>query len=1085
MDSIISWFIRNHVAANFLMAAILVMGVASWFKLSKEIFPDTSIDTVMVRIPFPAATPEEVEKGVVVPIEEAIQDLDGIDRIRSTAAQGAGTVLAQVRDGYRLRDVMDDIKTRVDGIDSFPEEAEQPRYEEIFITAQVLSIAVSADTDERTLRELAEQVRDGLLVYEPPPGRGVAAAFRNLFGGPSARTAISRAQLAGTRPYELSIEVSEQTLRQYGLTFTEVTEAVRASSLDLPGGSVRTDAGEILLRTEARRYEPEEFADITVVTRPDGSVVRLGDIARIVDGFEEGTMEVGFNGRPTILINVYRTGNEDTIVVADAARRFIEEEAPRLVPPGVEFDIWKDDSQFLRDRLSLLMRNGLLGLLLVFLVLAMFLRPSLAALVALGIPVSFAGAIWLMPVTGISLNMISLFAFILVLGIVVDDAIIVGENVFRRMREGEEPRLAAERGTHEVGVVVIFGVVTTMVAFTPMLGVSGVSGKIWPNIPLVVIPVLLFSIIQSKLVLPAHLALLPKQDPDRRRGPVLRFQRSVSHGLERFVESVFRPLLARALRVRYLVVAGFVSVLLLSLSLLTLGFIKFEFFPNVEADVISAKVTLPQGVPVEATRQAVAQIEAAAAQLGRDFTDDRGQPIIVHTLATVGGQPFQTGFVLDGFPRGDHLGEVTLELVPAHRRSARSEELAAAWRRLTGEIAGAEELTFQTEAAGGGSAIELQIAGDDMEMIEAATARVKDALASYRGVIDISDSNRAGKQEIRLFIRPDAEALGLRLADVASQVRQGFYGDEVQRLQRDRDEVKVFVRYPEERRTSIADLENMRIRLRDGTEVPFSAVARAEYGRSYSTIERSDRRRMIQVNADIDRTENVNATEVTEDLEETVLQHLARDFPGTSYRFEGEQSDQRQSVEEIMAGFILAMIGMYMLLAVPLRSYLQPLIVMSVIPFGLIGAIAGHVLLGLDFSIMSLCGVVALAGVVVNDSLVLVDYVNRHQRDGHTVVSAATEAGAIRFRAILLTSLTTFAGLTPMLLETDIQARFLIPMAVSLAFGVLFATVITLILVPSLYLILEDFKRLVTRRRGVEQQHEPLAAAGSAGTAGD
>ncbi len=1079
MEGVINWFSKNHVAANFLMLLIFVLGVMTWPTMKKEIFPETSIDAILVSVPYPTATPEEVEKGIIVPIEEAIQDVDGIDSVRSVASQNVGSLTIEVGVGFNVRNVMDDVKTRVDAIQNFAEGAEEPILEELLIKAQVVSISVSSDTDEKSLREIAETVRTELLSYK------------------DGETEVTQAVLAGIREYEISIEVSEQTLRQYGLTFEMVANAVRRSSLDLPGGSVRTNAGEVLIRTEARRYTAKEFAPITVITRPDGSQVKLSDIATIRDGFEEDRVDSRFNGRPAIIISVFRVGNEDTLEIANTVKTFVNDVMPKRLPETVSLEIWRDDSLFLSGRLDLLARNGIFGLILVAVVLALFLRPSLALLVALGIPVSFAGAIWMMPYTGISINMISLFAFILVLGIVVDDAIVVGENVYSRMRKGEDPKLAAPRGTHEVGVVVIFGILTTAMAFTPMLGLSGVSGKIWPNIPLIVIPTLLFSLIQSKLILPSHLALLKPFDPDEKPGPIMKFQHFFSRGLEKFVEKYYRPLVHHALHARYLVLVAFISIFIIAAGAVGSGWINFKFFPEVEADVAVAKLKLSQGVAFEDTAAAVSRIEEMAFELNTHFKDKEGNGVIRHMLTSIGTQPFQVGFdTIGGMSTASNIGEVTLELQPAKNRDFLARDVVSKWRELVGEIPGTVELVFSTEAASGGNAIDLELVGSDMGQLEKAANEVKAALKVFKGVIDISDSNIEGKRELKLELKPGAEPLGLRLNDVATQVRQGFYGEEIQRLQRGKNEVKVFVRYPEEERKSLADLEQMKIRTADGSEVPFSEVATGRFSRAASSIQRTDQQRAIRITADVDKTLGTNANEVVQSLTKTgkpegyfarwaanikslirektgkdpvppgelgALVRIEQEYSGVRFAFQGEQKDQKQSVQEMMTKFFLALLGMYILMAVPLRSYIQPLIVMSVIPFGLVGAIAGHALLGFDLSIMSMCGIIALSGVVVNDSLVLVDYVNRKRAGGLSVREAAREAGAARFRPILLTSMTTFAGLTPMLLETDLQAKFLIPMAVSLSFGILFATVITLILVPCVYLILDDISQWVHR----------------------
>ena len=1050
------------------MLVILIMGLLTWMRLKKEIFPETAIDAIAISVPYPNASPEETETGVCIPIEEAIQDVDGIDRVTSTAAESAGAVVVEIKRNYDVRNIMDDIKTRIDAITTFAENTEEPVIEELLIRNQVLSVAVSAETDEKTLRALAERVRDGLLSYQPLEAVGFFEKFKRLFGR-GVDNPITQVELTGVRPYEISIEVSEVTLRSHQLTLGQVAEAVRRSSLDLPGGSVRTAAGEVLIRAQGKRYIDKEFLDIPVLTRPDGSELLLGEIATVIDGFEEVDQKSRFDSRSAIVVNVYRVGDEDTLRVADAVIEYIDQ-ARLTMPKGVALEMWFDQSYYLRGRMDLLARNGVIGLLLVFGVLALFLRPSLAFLVSVGIPVSFAGAVAMMPYTDISINMITLFAFILVLGIVVDDAIVVGENVYRRIRLGEDPHEASWRGTHEVGVVVIFGILTTVVAFMPMLGVSGVGGKIWRNIPWIVIPTLLFSLVQSKLILPSHMALLRKTDPKREFGPVMRLQRRISHGLEVFIQSYYRPLLRVALVHRYTLLASFAAVFIVVMSLVLSGWVKWQFFPEVEADMISAKVTMPKGVPFETTERAVLRIESAARELNEEFTKGDQKPLIRHMLASVGSHPFQTGFVVGGPPTDENLGEVTLELRDAQTREKSANELAARWRELTGPIPGTAELTFQSQAAGGGNAIDLLLRGDNLEKLQEAADLVKEKLSEYQGVIDIADSNRKGKRELKLKGRllPAGEALGLRVADVANQLRQAFYGDEVQRMQRGRDEVKVFVRYPKEERLSLENIEQMKVRTASGDEVPLPSVAEFELGRGYSTISRADRKRSVKITADVDKTK-ANAEQVVTKLQEEVLDRFPTLFPGIVWSFEGEQKNQRDDVKQIGIGFFLALIAMFVLMAIPLKSYIQPLIIMSVIPFGLVGAVVGHILMGANLSIMSMCGIVALAGVVVNDSLVLVDYVNRQRHDGVALEDAVREAGAIRFRPILLTSLTTFAGLTPMLLETDLQARFLIPMAISLGFGILFATVITLFLVPSVYLILEDVKRLFFKQELIDK----------------
>lgn len=1069
MEKAIKWFSGNHVAANFLMAAVLIAGFTAWFQLRKEVFPETSFDAVIISVPYPNATPDEVTNGVIIPIEEAISDVEGIKKVTSTGVRNLGTLTVQVETGYDTRDVMSDIQTRVDAIDNFAENAEEPVFEELVVNRQILSLAISADTDEASLREYADKIRDGLLSYVPPepkkedklkefmkaPGRGVQKFLKG-------QETIKKVEVASIRPYEISIEVPEKTLRKYNLTLQQVAAAVRTASLDLPSGSVKTDSGEVVVRAVGKKYRGDEFRKVVVKTLADGSSLTLGEIATVVDGFEDTELESAFNGKRAVVLHVFRVAEQDTLTIAELAKEYIGT-IEKL--PGVEISVWNDQSLILQARLDLLMRNIGVGLLLVLVVLALFLRPSLAFLVALGIPASFAGGLWLLPDLGISINMISAFAFILVLGIVVDDAIVVGENVYSRIQRGEHPRLASWKGTHEVGVVVIFGILTTMAAFTPMLGLSGVSGKIWPNIPLVVIPVLGFSLLQSKFVLPAHLALLKPHTDKPSKLWIFRLQRVVANGLERFVESVYRPFLGFSLRFRYVVWVAFVAMLVISANLVSSGWIPFQFFPKVEAEILSAKVEMPLGSPFKETEAVVKRLEEAARELGRTTQDDFGNSIIVNQLATAGMQPFQGDFS-PVTPTGTHLGEVTLELTAAKNRSFSSEQLKSMWQEIAGDIPGVASLSFKAETAAGGNAIDINLTSRDNEqLLKAANWATNKLRNEYRGVVDVSNSDRKGRDELIVRdLTPRGKALGFDLNMVMNQVRDAFYGNEVQRLQRGRDEVKVMVRFPEEERDSLGNLENMKLRTPTGEEVPLLEVVVPEFGRGPATITRVDRFRTISLKADVDIPGGYNANEIVAKYKEEVLDEIPRRFPGVRYSFEGEQSDQRDSIREMKIGFYGALLMMYVLMAIPLKSYVQPLIVMSVIPFGMVGAIAGHVFMGLNMSIMSMCGIVALAGVVVNDSLVLVDYVNRHRGDGRTIIEAARDAGARRFRPILLTSLTTFAGLMPMLLEDDMQAVFLIPMAVSLGFGILFATAITLILVPSLYVILEDFRGLFRRR---------------------
>jgi multidrug efflux pump subunit AcrB len=1039
MRGLIAWFARNGVAANLLLIVIVGGGLLTIPKLTREIFPSVSSDMVTVTIPYPGASPEEVEEGVCVPVEQELDGLDGVRRVTSTAVEGLGVVTVEAEPGADVRKLEEDIKTRVDAIDTFPENAETPVVQEVILRRQVLEVAIYGDADPRTLRELGEEVRDEITRL---PG-------------------ITYAVLTGVPPYEISIEVSEEALRRYRLTFDDVARAIRRSSLDLPGGAIRTPAGEILLRAKGQGYRGKDFERIVLLTRPDGTRVRLGDVARVVDGFAETDQEAHFDGERAAVIQVFRVGNQDAVRVARTVREYVQEARERM-PDGIRMDVWMDRSVYLKSRMDLLLRNGRIGFVLVFLLLALFLRFRLAFWVALGIPVSFLGAIWLLPALGVTINIISLFAFILVLGIVVDDAIVVGENVHRYQEQGLDPVRAAIRGTQEVSIPVIFGVLTTVAAFLPLMNVTGVMGKIWRMVPLIVVPTLLFSLMESQLVLPSHLTHMGRQrDGNRLSRAWRRFQTRFAEGLQRYVRRVYDPSLEWALRWRYLTIALFIAAFFITVGILGRGLVRFIFFPTVESDYVTAELRMPDGTPVEATRKALARIEEAALRLEQELEADGGE-VVRHVLTQVGDQPMKVARNWDkpggALFSGSNLGEVILELELAEHRKISSDEVVKRWRELVGGVPGAEELSFTASLVHVGEDINVQLSSRNVRDLVTAAAILKEKLAEYPGTMDIADSYRAGRDEIKLRIKPQGEALGLSLADLARQVRQAFYGEEVQRIQRGRDEIKVMVRYPEEARRTLASLQSMRIRLPDGTGIPFAAVAEARLGKGYALIQRADRKRILNVTANVDPTEG-DANAIVADIKATVLPDLIQRFPGLSYTMEGQQRMQAESMADLTRSFLLAILMIYALMAIPFRSYVQPFIVLSAVPFGFVGAVWGHVIMGKDLSIMSVVGLVALTGVVVNDSIVLVDFINRKRQEGIPLGQAVREAGVVRFRPILLTSLTTFAGLTPLLLEKSMQAQFLIPMAISLAFGVLFATFVSLVLVPCGYMVLEDVRR--------------------------
>ena len=1042
MKGVIGWFARNGVAANLILLVIVASGAIVLADLKQEIFPEFSLDVITVEVEYRGAAPQEVENAICVRVEEALQGLDGIKQMTSTANEGRGLVTLEVAAGYDVRRVLDEVKSSIDAIDTFPEDVEKPVVQEITSRFQVINVAVAGEADLLTLKRLGEQVRDEL----------------------TALPEISQAELLNAPPYEISIEVSEEALRRWGLTFDRVAAAVRQFSVDLPGGSVKTANGEILFRTKGQAFSGEDYARLPLLTRPDGTRIYLGDVARVIDGFEDLAVSARFDGKPAVMVKVFRVGDQNAISISAAVQAYVER-ASASAPSGIEIFTWHNSARYLESRVDLLVKNALTGLVLVFVVLALFLRLRLAFWVTLGIPVSFLGAIALMPTFGISINMVSLFSFILVLGIVVDDAIVVGENILTTQAQTGKGPSAAIRGTYEVLVPVTFGVLTTMAAFAPMLFVPGVMGKMMSVFPLIILPTLFFSLVESNLILPSHLAHRKRPPAGGKPSQIARLWNAcfdlLPNGLNWVIRQAYRPLLRVALNWRYLTLSLAFTMVLLTVGLIGSGAVRLVLFPVTESDNVVAFLTMPRDAPVESTRSGLAWLERTAAEVRREITAEGGSDPVLHVLTSVGEHPYR---VIQSGPmgstssaQGDYLGEVDLELVPSEQRTVSAEQIANRWREKVGQIAGAVEVSIEHDLVAGRKAIDLQLSGADLGEVREVAEIVKSKLAEYAGVFDISDTYRAGKPEIELALTAEGEALGLTLQGLGRQVRQGFFGEEAQRVQRNRDDVRVMVRYPLGDRRSLGDLERMRVRTPGGDEVPFSTVATGSMGRGPASITRIDRQRSINVQAEIDATVTTSG-QVIDALESQFLPNLMALHPGIVYSFEGDEAEFAESMEGLVKGFGVIMFVMYGMLAIPLKSYWKPVIILSAIPFGMVGAIWGHAILGMEVSFLSMCGMVALAGVVVNDALVMVAFINRNAQGRASLANAVRQAGEARFRAILLTSLTTAAGVTPLILEKSLQAQFLVPMAVALAAGVLFATAVTLVLVPALYLIMDDIR---------------------------
>jgi multidrug efflux pump subunit AcrB len=1030
-EGIIGWFARNPVAANLLMLIIMISGLVSYFGIQKRTFPEFESNMVQVTVPYLGAAPAEVEEGVIVKIEEAVADVEGIKEIRSTAAEGAGTVTIEILTGYDPAKALDDIKLRVDAIPNFPAETEKPVISEVLFEQQVIWATVYGDLDDRARKTLARQVRDELQLIPD----------------------VRKVNLVGDRDFEMAIELSESNLRKYGLTFDEVAQAVRRSSIDLPGGSVKTDAGDILLRAKGQAYTGGEFGDIVLRTNADGTRLRLSDVATIRDEFAETEDYALFAGKPSLSMSVIAADQGNDIEISEAVNAYVERKRATL-PAGAQLAVWGDSSFYLKDRLNMMVKNMLAGTFLVFLCLALFLRLKLAFWVALGIPICFLGALWLLPVGpfATNINLLSLFGFLLVLGIVVDDAIVIGESAYTETQEHGQSIDNVIRGAQKVAMPATFGVLTTIAAFAPLLFVEGNFAVFLTSVSWVVILCLMFSLIESKLILPAHLASMKplKAEP----GMVGRFQRRFSGGLERFITRRYQPLLIKAVERRGATVALFMASVILAIGLLAGEKVRFIFFPDVPSDFINANLRLADGSAPTVRDAALERMQSAIEQVESEYRAEFPEAetgLIKHTLVFTGG---------------DTGGTLLVELTKGETRSWDAYEITNRWRERVGEIAGAKELRIFASTNPGGRPIDFRLTSENYEQLELAAEELTRKLREYEGVFDVSSSFNSGAQEIQLKIKPEAESLGLSQVDLGRQVRQAFYGEEAQRIQRGKDEIRVMVRYPQTERRSLANLEQMRIRTPDGSEVPFATVAEAQIGTSYSRINRIDRKRSVRVQGDVDAT-ITSAEKVLPELRDTFLPELFAKYPGVSEVAGGSTTERAKATRQMTNAMIMAMFLIYALLAIPLKSYVQPLIIMSVIPFGIIGAVFGHWITGINFSLMSAFGVIALAGVVVNDSLVLTDFINRARReDGMSVEEAVVQSGVQRFRPVLLTSLTTFFGLVPILLERSLQAQFIIPMATSLAFGILFATVITLFLIPILYLMLFNVRERFRRRRG-------------------
>ncbi|MFP4475625.1 MAG: efflux RND transporter permease subunit [Desulfatibacillaceae bacterium] len=1039
MKQFLASFAKNRVFANIVFIVILFAGGLASFTMVREMFPQFSLDTISITVPYPGADPEEVEEGISQKIEEAIEGVEGIKQYTTRSEENVATAMIEVTEDYDVNEVLEKVRSKVNAIPTFPADAEEPIITEMTIRDAVIMLYLSGDMSERRLKEWAERIKDELNAFDR----------------------ISQVEIFGVRDYQVDIEVSEDRLRQYGLSFDEVTAAVRAGNLNMAGGTIRTDGEEIRLRTVERKYRGDEIGNIVVLAEPDGDLVTLDRVATVRDGFTEDPIRATMNGERSLLLQVYKTPEEDAVVISELVLDWLADKRKTL-PPGVTMDVLYDTTDMLRARIDLLVKNGIIGLALVFMLLYLVMDARLSFWVGMGIPISLSGALAILWGMGETINMISLFGLIMVLGIVVDDAIIVGESIFVHRKMGKPPLVAAVDGVSEVGMPVLAAVTTSVVAFLPLAYISGVMGKFIRILPTVVIACLAISLIECLLLLPAHLSELP--DPNRRerkRGRFLRIVGGVHNhferGLERFVDKVYQPFLKWALSWRYVFLCIAVSVLLLTLGLVRGGVIKFEVFPDIDGFVITSNIEFPAGTPPEVTAEAVDGVERALERMAAGVDTTSGKPLVKTQMSIVG----QTlGEMPDS---GPNLGAVQAILVDAEDRGIHSNDLLVKWEREVGEVVGAKSVVYSGLSAGPpGSDIEVWLMGRDLDDIISASEKLMARLGDFEGVYQIRSDYAPGKDEIRLTLKPEARVLGITAADLATQIHAGYYGEEALRIQRGREDVRIKVRYDEKHRGSLSSLYDVRIRTRDGREVPLSSVADFHYAPGYATITRTDGMRRVSVQGAVDQN-RANTQEIFGELKQDFFPGLMREHPGLRMSLEGQQKNARESLSSLKVSFPLAVFGILMIIATMFRSYPQPFIIILAVPFGIIGGVVGHLALGYDLSLMSVFGMVALTGVVVNDAIVLIERINENLAEGMRFKEAVVRGGMRRVRAILLTSVSTIFGLAPLIMETDLQAKFLIPMALSLAAGVAFATVLTLVLVPCLFVILNDIRRYLRR----------------------
>ena len=1025
-EGAIGYMARNSVAANLLMLVLLAGGIWTMFNIQKEVFPQFQLDYVEVNVTYPGAAPAEVEQGILLPIEEAVRGIQGIKEIVSTANEGSGNVTIELIAGTNRMKSFQEIDQAVSRIRTFPDDIEEPQVSLQDRQRDVLEISLYGNADIWTLRQLAERLRNRLL------------------SNPN----ITQVELGNVPDYVTHVEISRNKLREYNLTLGQVADILERSSRDVPAGAVETESGEILLRMKERKQWAEEFGNVTIVSSPSGAKVTLADIATITDGFEETGFHGQFNQKPAVSLSIYRVGDQSPLDIAEITNGILDE---FQLPPGIEYRIDSNRAEDYSERLSLLTENGILAIIIVMVILTLFLEYRLAFWVMMGMAISFIGGIIFLPFIGVSINMISMFGFLIVLGIVVDDAIVVGENVYEYRQQGYSPIDAAIKGTKDVSRPVIFSIITTILAFVPLLFMPGETGKFWWPLPVVVIVILAISLLEALFILPSHLAHLAKK---KKKGYIRKFedwQERFAKGFDRIIDKYYRPLLDKCLEYRYITLCAAIGLLLMVGGYGYSDHMGMIMMPEVAADEIEAGVSLPVGTTT-----------LQAAKVAEEITRSTQQMFEEHNLYEV-AEGIKTNV------RGQNFIDVEIVMRPPDERNMSARELIALWRDNIGEIEGVDQITFEAERGPGGyqQAISVDLSHPDINVLERASQAFLKRMESYNNTRDINDNYNKGKIQYDFKLKPEGRNLGLTSSEVGQQVRDGFFGALAMRQLRGTNEIEVRVKLPLEERRDIQNLENFLVRTSEGVEVPLLDVVDIEQREAFTNINRRDGNRVVNVGMDVEPANTVS--QVLASIEEQELPQLRADFPGLTWSFEGSQADMRESTNTLWSGFSIAMLLIYALLAIAFNNYTQPLIVLMAIPFGIVGAVIGHILLGYDLSLVSLMGVIALSGVVVNDSLIMIDYANK-KLESNTIYDAIHEAGIRRFRPIMLTTLTTFGGLTPIILETSSQAYYLIPMAISLGFGIVFATSIILIIVPCLYLISEDIRLYFEKGKTVQKE---------------